>query len=155
MRNVLNHFPKRRQKEVKVVLQEMYYTSTKEQALGLMDRFARRYHEEYPRAVGCLLKDREALLTYYSYPRDHWPSLKTTNPIESIFASVKLRTNAARRIKSTRSALYLIFQLIARAQKRWRRINAPQMVQKVIERIKFENGLEVKIEKKKREKAAA
>ncbi|MCX6829607.1 MAG: transposase [candidate division Zixibacteria bacterium] len=95
------------------------------------------------------------ILTYYSYPRDHLPSLKTTNPIESIFASVKLRTNAARRIKSTRSALYLIFQLIARAQKRWRRINAPQMVQKVIERIKFENGLEVKIEKKKREKAAA
>jgi len=68
---------------------------------------------------------------------------------------VKLRTNAARRIKSPRSALYLIFRLILRAQKRWRRINAPEVVQKVIEGVKFENGIEVKSEKKKRETVAA
>ncbi len=102
-----------------------------------------------------MFKDQEALLTYYSYPREHWQSLKTTNPIESIFASVKLRTNAARRIKSPRSALYLIFQLIVRAEKRWRRINAPELVEKVIERVKFEDGKEVKSKNKKQRKVAA
>ena len=155
MRNVLSYFPKRIQKEIKICLQEMYHAFTKKQALALMDDFAASYGAEYPRAVECLLKDRDTLLTYYSYPREHWQSLKTTNPIESIFASVKLRTNAARRIKSARSALYLIFQLILQAQKRWRRINAPEMVQKIIDGDKFENGIEVKPEKKKREMVAA
>jgi len=129
MRNVLNCFPKRLQADVKAALQEMYYAPTKQRALKLMGRFAETYSKEYPRAVECLLKDREVLLSYYSYPREHWQSLKTTNPIESIFAVVKLRTNAAKRIKSPRSALFLIFQLILGAQKRWRRINAPELVQ--------------------------
>jgi putative transposase len=155
MRNVLNHFPKRLQKAVKASLQDMYYASTKQQATSFMDRFAETYGAEYPRAVECLLKDREALLTYYSYPREHWQSLKTSNPIESIFAPVKLRTNAARRIKSHRSALFLIFQLIIRAQKRWRRINCPELVEKVIEEIKFEDGKEVKSRNKKQRKVAA
>ena len=155
MRNVLNHFPKRLQADVKAALQEMYYASTKQQALKLMEQFGEAYRREYPRAVECLLKDQESLLTYYSYPREHWKSLKTTNPIESIFASVKLRTNAARRIKSPRSALFLIFQLIIRAEKRWRKINAPELVEKVIEGVKFENGKEVITKKKKQRKVAA
>ncbi|MBD3169532.1 MAG: hypothetical protein GF307_08620 [candidate division Zixibacteria bacterium] len=101
------------------------------------------------------MKDRDVLLTYYSYPREHWQSLKTSNPIESIFAPVKLRTNAARRIKSPRSALYLIFQLIIRAQKRWRRINAPELVEMVINKVEFEDGKEVKTKNKKQRKVAA
>jgi len=123
-----------------------------------MDNFAKRYQAEYPRAVECLLKDRDVLLTYFDYPAAHWQSIKTTNPIESIFSPVRLRTNAARRIKSPRSALYLIFQLIVRAQQRWRCINAPEMVQKVIGGVKFKDGIEVKehkTEKKKREMVAA
>jgi len=155
MRNVLNHFPKRLQREVKASLQDMYYASSKQQASAVMDRFAETYGAEYPRAVECLLKDRDVLLTYYSYPREHWQSLKTSNPIESIFAPVKLRTNAARRIKSPRSALYLIFQLIIRAQKRWRRINCPELVEKVIEGVQFEDGKEAKPKSKKQRKVAA
>lgn len=155
MRNILSYFPKRLRNEVVIQLREMYGAYTKDQALNLMDDFAKRYRREYPRAVECLLKDQDSLLTFHAYPREHWQSLKTTNPIESIFSPVRLRTNAARRIKSPRSALYLIFQLILRAQKRWRRINAPEMVQKVIDGLKFEDGLEVKIEKKKREMVAA
>jgi transposase-like protein len=155
MRNVLSYFPKRMQKEVKVCLQQMYHAFTRKQALALMEDFAERYGAEYPRAVECLLRDKDTLLTYYSYPREHWQSLKTTNPVESIFSPVRLRTSAARRIKSSRSALYLIFRLILQAQKRWRRINAPEMVQKVIDGVKFKDGLEVKIEKKKREMVAA
>ena len=155
MRNVLNCFPKRLQGDVKAVLREMYYASTKQQALKLMEQFAETYSKEYPRAVECLLKDQKALLIYYSYPREHWQSLKTTNPIESIFALVKLRTNATRRIKSPRSALFLIFQLIMTAEKRWRRINAPELVQKVVQGIKFENGKEVKTKKRNQRKVAA
>ena len=164
MRNVLSCFPKRLRPEVAAQLREIYATFTREQADTLIDAFAQRYGREYPRAVECLIKDREALLAFYSYPREHWQSIKTTNPIESIFSPVRLRTNAARRIKSPRSALYLIFQLIVRAQKRWRSINAPEMVQKVIGGVKFKDGIEVsygsvgkeiKTEKKKREMVAA
>jgi putative transposase len=144
MRNVLTHFPKRLHAEVKRLLRQMYDAATKDQAEQLMMQFADLYGRTYPRAVECLLKDKDALLTYYRYPQEHWVSLKTTNPIESIFATVKLRTNAARRIKSPQSALYLIFQLILRAQKRWRRINAPHLVPKVLEEMTFKDGIEVR-----------
>jgi putative transposase len=155
MRNISSYFPKRLQSEVKVLLREMYYASTKEKSLKLMDSFAERFNGDYPRAVECLLKDQDKLLTYFSYPQQHWQSIKTTNPIESIFASVKLRTRAAKRIKSPRSALFLIFGIITRAQKQWRRINAPHLLEKVIEGVKFENGKEVKTKNKRRRKVAA
>jgi len=164
MRNVLSYFPKRLKKEAAFYLKEMYNASTEAGAISLMDSFAERYRREYPRAVECLLKDQDKLLTFYAYPREHWASIKTTNPIESIFSPVRLRTNAARRIRSPRSALFLIFQLIVRAQKRWRSINAPEMVQKVIEGVKFKDGIEiscgsvgkeVKVQRKKREMVAA
>ncbi len=144
MRNVLACLPKRLHEDVKRLLRRMYDAETKAESETLMQQFAETYGREYPRAVECLLKDREALLAYFAYPKQHWISLKTTNPIESIFATVKLRTNATRRIKSPRSALYLIFQLIVRAEKRWRRINAPQMVTKVLAGVTFEDGLEVR-----------
>lgn len=155
MRNVLTHFPKRLHSEVKVFLQDLYAAATKEAARGLIAQFARQYGKSYPRAVECVTKDQEALLTFYQYPKEHWPSLKTTNPIESIFATVKLRTNAARRIKSPRSALYLVFQLILRAQEKWRRVNAPELVPKVLAGTIFENGIEVEAKRKQTAKAAA
>jgi len=155
MRNVKTHFPKRLHDEVKGYLREIYYAATKDNALELMDQFAERYQRNYPRAVECLLKDRDSLLTYFNYPRPHWVSLKTTNPIESIFAPVKLRTNAAKRIRSPRSALFLIFKIIQNAQKRWRKINAPELIEKVIQGIKFEDGKEVTTKPRKIRKAAA
>ena len=155
MRNVLVHFPKRLQGEVKQRLRQMYEANTKAASLALMRQFAETYERTYPRAVECLLKDREALLTYFCYPQEHWLSLKTTNPIESIFATVKLRTNAARRIKSPRSALYLLFQLILRAQTRWRRINGPHLLTEVLVGVTFKDGIEVREEKNQTEKAAA
>ena len=155
IRNVRACFPKRLQSQVKLLLREIYNAGTKKRALELMDQFAGQFGREYPRGVECLLKDREALLTYYSYPQPHWVSLKTSNPIESIFSPVKLRTNAARRIKSPRSALFLIFQLIQRAQHRWHKISAPELMQKVIQGVKFEDGQEVIIKQRKSRKAAA
>lgn len=136
MRNVLSNFPNRLRLEVASQLREMYDTFTREQAATLIDAFVQRYTRDYPQAVECLVKDREALLTFYSYPRENWQSIKTTNPIELIFSPVRLRTNAARRIRSPRSALYLSFQLIVRAQKRWRCINVPEMVQKIMDGVK-------------------
>ena len=147
MRNVLTHFPKRLQGEVKLLLQRMYNAATKQEGLELMQQFAKVYEQHYPRAVECLLKDQETLLTFYQYPREHWASIKTTNPIESVFATVRLRTNGARRIKSPRSALYLIFQLFRRAERNWRRLNAPHLVSKVIQGVNFKDGIEVKKKK--------
>lgn len=155
MRNVLACFPKRLHEDVKRLLRRMYDAETKAESETLMQQFAETYGREYPRAVECLLKDQDALLTYFAYPKQHWISLKTTNPIESIFATVKLRTNAARRIKSPRSALYLIFQLIVRAEQRWRRINAPHMVAKVLAGVTFDDGIEVKSMNNQTEKHAA
>ncbi|MEW5797212.1 MAG: transposase, partial [Candidatus Zixiibacteriota bacterium] len=155
MRNVLACFPKRLHDEVTRLLQRLYTADTKQQAETLMAQFAETYDRTYPRAVECLLKNQEALLTYFRYPKEHWVSLKTTNPIESIFATVKLRTNAARRIKSPRSALYLVFQLIVRAQKRRRRINAPHLVTKVLAGVTFEDGIEVRSRNNQTEKHAA
>jgi putative transposase len=150
MRNVLNCFPKRLQGEVKIRLREIYYAATRDQAEKLMKALAGDYGRDYPRGIECLLKNQAQLLTYFDYPQAHWQSLKTTNPIESIFSPVKLRTNAARRIKSPRSALYLIYALIIRAQKRWRKINAPELIEDVIAGVKFENGIKIKSKKHKR-----
>lgn len=156
MRNILSHFPQRLHREVKRRLQQLYDANTKAASLTLMAQFANTYERTYPRAVECLLKDQEVLLTYFNYPQEHWVSLKTTNPIESIFATVKLRTKATRRIRSPRSALYLIFQLILRTQKRWRRLNAPHLVQKVLEGVTFKDGIAVReVKKNQTEKHAA
>jgi transposase-like protein len=155
MRNVLTHFPKRLHDEVKLWLQRMYNASTKPDCLQRMQQFADIYGQRYPRAVECLLKDQEALLTFYQYPREHWVSIKTTNPIESVFATVRLRTNAARRIKSPQSALYLIFKLFQRAERNWRRLNAPHLVSKVIQGVNFKDGIEIKKERKQPEMVAA
>ncbi|MGB5138353.1 MAG: hypothetical protein WBP29_07450 [Candidatus Zixiibacteriota bacterium] len=87
------------------------------------------------------------MLTFYNYPQEQWVSIKTSNPIESVFAIVKLTTNAARRIKSPRSALYLLFQLFHCASRNWRRLNAPDLMIKVIEGVKFKDGIEVKEKK--------
>ncbi|NLI14764.1 MAG: IS256 family transposase [candidate division Zixibacteria bacterium] len=152
MRNVISYFPKRLKAEAAFYLKEMYNAATEEKAISLINDFAGRYAREYPLAVECLKKDQDVLLTFFCYPREHWASIKTTNPIESVFSSVRLRTNAARRIKSPRSALFLIFQIILRAQKRWRSINAPEMIQKVIDGVKFKDGVEVKEVKQRKTK---
>ncbi len=155
MRNVMVHFPKRLHAEVKLLLRQMYDADTRQQSETLMAQFSEVYGRDYPRAVECLLKDRDSLLTYFNYPKEHWVSLKTTNPIESTFGTVKLRTNATRRIKSPRSALYLIFQLILRAQNRWQRLKAPHLVRQVLDGVKFEDGIVVRTKKNQTERDAA
>jgi putative transposase len=83
------------------------------------------------------------LLTYYDFPREHWKSLRTSNPIESTFDPVRLRTRATRRMRSAQTGLYLVFQLVRRAERRWRRIDAPHLVPRVLDGVQFMNGVEV------------
>ena len=99
--------------------------------------------ERLPRAVASQTAQQEQLLTYYDFAREHWKSLRTSNPIESVFDQVRLRTRATRRMQTAQTGLYLVFQLARRAAQRWRRLDAPHMVAKVLDGAQFMNGIEV------------
>lgn len=143
--NVLDKLPKGKQPEAKVLLREIYQAPTRQDAEHRMDTFAERSGVTYPRAVECLKADQQALLAFYDFPQEHWKSIRTTNPIESVFASVRLRTNATRRMRSAQAALYLVFRLIQHAQARWRRFDGAHLIKQVLDgRAQFVNGVEVK-----------
>ncbi len=112
-----------RQSSSNDILEELALEGFKEKSEELIKLFKEKYRIKYPRAVESLEEAEDRLLSYFSFPKGHWKSIKTTNPIESIFATVKLRTNAARRIKTRQSAVYLIFKVLTESQRRWRRIN--------------------------------
>ncbi len=143
MLNVLDKLPQRLQPEAKALLRDIYTAPTRDEALGRLRRFAQRLERDYPRAIAALTTHQDELLAYYDFPRDHWKSLRTSNPIESIFDQVRLRTRATRRMQTARTGLYLVFQLVRRAGQRWRRLDAPHLVAKVLDGIQFVNGIEV------------
>jgi len=154
MLNVLDKLPQRLQGEAKSLLRDIYTAPTREDAEERIGNFAQRFEREYPRAVASLVDRQAELLTYYDFPREHWKSLRTSNPIESIFDPVRLRTNATRRMRKAQTGLYLVFQLVRRAERRWRRIDAPHLVIKVLEGVPFTNGIEVIAKRSKRGVAA-
>ena len=126
---------------------DVYTALTREEATTRIQRFAKRFEREYPRAVTSLTAHQAELLTFYDFPREHWKSLRTTNPIESIFDSVRLRTRATRRMRTARTGLHLVFQLVRQAERRWRRLDAPHLVVRVLDvldGVRFVNGLEVR-----------
>lgn len=106
-----------------------------------MDRFVQSYQAKSPEAVECLVKDREVLLTFYDFPAEHWVHIRSTNPIESTFATVRLRTDKTRGAVSKPTILSLVFKLIQSAQKRWLRIRGFQHLADVIEGVPFKDGL--------------
>ncbi len=126
--NVVDKLPQRLHPEAKAHLRDIYQAPTRDEATVRMQRFAERFCREYPRAVASLTAHRGELLTFYDFPREHWKSLKTTNPIESPSDLVRLRTRAARRMRTARTGLYLVFKLARQAQRRWRRIDAPHLI---------------------------
>ncbi|NEQ28587.1 MAG: IS256 family transposase, partial [Microcoleus sp. SIO2G3] len=99
------------------------------------------YDAKYPKAVECLSKDRDALLAFYDFPAEHWVHLRTTNPIESTFATVRLRTDKTQGCVSQDSILSLVFKLVQSAQKRWLRIRGFKRLAEVIEGVKFKDGI--------------
>jgi transposase-like protein len=141
--NVLNTLPSSQQPQAKTALQEIYGAATKTEANKAFDRFIKTYDAKYPKAVECLTKDRAALLTFYDFPAEHWAHIRTTNPIESTFATVRLRTDKTRGCVSATSILSLVFKLVQSAQKRWLRIRGFKRLAEVIEGVKFQDGIAI------------
>lgn len=141
--NVLNCLPKSVQPQAKSRLHEIWMAPDKRVAERAFDYFLEAYGAKYPKAVDCLAKDREALLTFYDFPADHWVHIRTTNPIESTFATVRLRTDKTRGCLSRQTALTMVFKLCLSAQGRWRRLNGSAYLAEVIEGVKFSDGVRV------------
>jgi transposase-like protein len=139
--NILNNLPKSQQPQAKSALHEIYLAETKADAQTAFERFIKTYDAKYPKAVECLSKDREALLAFYDFPAEHWVHIRTTNPIESTFATVRLRTDKTRGCVSQDSILSLVFKLVQSAQKRWLRIRGFKRLAEVIEGVKFKDGI--------------
>lgn len=139
--NVLDKLPKSIQARAKDNLHQIWMAETKEMAEKAFDHFIQSYEAKYPKAAECLAKDREVLLTFYDFPAEHWLHLRTTNPIESTFATVRLRTAKTRGMLTRDSMLTMVFKLSMSAQKRWRRLNRPERLGELIQGIKFVNGI--------------
>ena len=147
--NVLNKLPKKIQPMAKQALAEIWQGSdTKEDAEKAFDKFTQTYEDKYPKAVECLAKDKKVLLTFYDFPAAHWRSIRTTNPIESVFASVKQRTVKTKGCLSLESAEVMTFKLIASAQKRWKRLAKGELhMAEIIRGVPFKNGVAQKTPK--------
>ena len=141
--NVLNKLPKSLHSKAKRALQDIWMAETKRDAITAFDAFAENYGIKYDKAVDCLTKDRDALLAFYDFPAEHWKHLRTTNPIESTFATVRHRTIRAKGCLSNRTALAMVFKLVEGAQKSWRRLDGHNQLPKVIEGVKFTDGIAV------------
>jgi putative transposase len=141
--NVLNKLPKSQQPKAKRALQEIWMAETKAAAELAFDAFVESHGLKYTKAADCLAKDRGALLAFYDFPAEHWKHLRTTNPIESTFATVRHRTIRAKGCLSNRTALAMVFKLIEGAQKTWRRLDGHTQLPKLILGVKFADGLEV------------
>jgi putative transposase len=141
--NVLNKFPKSQQPKAKRALQEIWMAETRNEAEAAFDAFIETYEPKYEKAADCLKKDCGALLAYYDFPAEHWKHLRTTNPIESTFATVRHRTIRSKGCLSNKTALAMVFKLVEGAQKSWRRLDGHNQLPKIIQGVKFTDGLEI------------
>jgi putative transposase len=141
--NVLNKLPKSQQSKAKRALQEVWMAETKNDALLAFDAFVATWGIKYDKAVDCLIKDRDALLAFYDFPAEHWKHLRTTNVIESSFATVRHRTVRSKGCLSNKTALAMIFKLAEAAEKSWRRLDGHNQLPKVILGVRFADGMEV------------
>jgi transposase-like protein len=138
--NVLDKLPKRVQPRAKDMLHEIMYAPDRQSALEDMERFCQEFEAKYPKAVACLLKDQDELLTFFDFPAEHWIHLRTTNPIESTFSTVKARTKRTKGAGSPKAGLAMAFKLLLGAEGRWRKINAPHLVALVQAGVSFPDG---------------
>jgi len=138
--NVLDKLPKWVQPHAKKMLHEMYLAPTKADALQGYQAFLEVCSAKYPKASECLCKDRQVLFTFYDFPAEHWADLRTTNPIESTFATVRHRTRQTKGCGCRIATLSMVFKLATQADKHWRRINGYPLVAPVIEGVRFVDG---------------
>jgi len=142
--NVLDKLPKRMQPRAKDLLHEIMHAPDRQSALEDIERFSQEYQTKYPKAVETLTKDQDELLTFFDFPAEHWIHLRTTNPIESTFSTVKARTKKTKGAGSRKAGLAMAFKLLLAAEKRWRRISAPHLVALVQAGAKFSDGQQKK-----------
>jgi transposase-like protein len=139
--NVLNELPKGKQGKAKKMLHDIWMAETKADAGRAFDLFIESYEAKYPRATTCLAKDRDVLLTFYDFPAEHWMHIRTTNPIESTFATVRLRTHKTKGCGSRIACLTMVFKLAQSAQQTWRALNGSVLLEEVIRGVQFVDGL--------------
>lgn len=139
--NILNKLPKNLQERAKQHIHNIWMAETKKDAEKAFDFFLEAYQDKYPKAVECLDKDRDVLLTFYDFPAEHWHHIRTTNPIESTFATVRLRTGKTRGCLSRKTGLTMVFKLVQSAQKRWLKLRGHHRVADIIRGVNFKNGI--------------
>ena len=140
--NVLNYLPKSVQPKAKQALHQIWMAETREDAYRAFDEFIATYELKHPKATACLSKDREELLAFYDFPAEHWQHIRTTTPIESAFATVRLRQRITKGAGSRTKALTMAYKLLAMAEQRWRRLRAPHLVAQVRKGVGFTNGMQ-------------
>jgi putative transposase len=141
--NVLDKMPKSVQPAAKADLREIWTAPDRATAEVAITVFAEKYGTKYDKAVTCLVKDRDALLTFYDFPAEHWDHLRTSNPIESVFATVRHRTVRTKGALSQDTARLMVFKLVMAAARSWRRLKGENQLPKVIQGVTFRNGVEV------------
>jgi len=139
--NILDKMPKSVQPYAKKLIHEMYLSPTKEKALSAYRRFLSEYEAKYPKATGCLRKDEDVLFTFYDFPAAHWMHIRTTNPIESAFATVRHRTRQTKGCGSREATLMMVFKLGMQAERHWRKLNQAQLLAHVVRGVVFTDGV--------------
>jgi transposase-like protein len=140
--NVLNKLPKSVQPKAKADLKEIWMAEGRADAEKAFDRFLAKYEAKYDKAAACLARDREALLAFYDFPAEHWKHIRTSNPIESTFATVRHRTTRAKGCLSHETGVIMVFKMIQTAQSSWRRLDGQNQLPKLITGVKFTDGIE-------------
>ena len=140
--NILDKMPKKVQEKAKKHLHEIYLAETRKDALEAYNYFLDLYRAKYPKACFCLEKDKDSLFTFFDFPAEHWQHIRTTNPIESTFATVRHRTKRTKGRGTSQATVTMIWRMILDAQKSWRRIRGYKLIYKVIEGVQFVDGME-------------
>lgn len=139
--NVLDKLPKGLHARAKESLRQVYNAETREAALRAVDQFVQKFAAKYPKASECLVKDLEELLAFYDFPAEHWKHLRTTNPIESAFATVRLRHRQTKGSGSRLAALAMVFKLLQSAERYWKRLNGSHFIPEVLQGTTFVDGI--------------
>jgi len=139
--NVLNKLPKHAQGKAKSMLHEIWMAETKANANKAFAQFLETFEAKYPKAAACLAKDQDVLLTFYDFPAEHWVHIRTTNPIESTFSTVRLRTNKTKGCGTRTANLTMVFKLAESAERHWRRLNGSWLLPEVIRGVRFVDGI--------------
>lgn len=138
--NVLDKLPKHKQPAAKEMIHQIWMADTRDNATKAFDAFLETYQAKYPKATECLAKDRDELLAFYDFPAEHWKHLRTTNPIESTFATIRLRHRRTKGNGSRRACLAMMFKLAQSAERRWRTLDGAKLLPDVIQGISFKDG---------------